>query len=261
MAGAEERVLKRRIASVTNTKKITRAMELIATTRVAKAQARAHESRPYAEQITGVIENLAAAGTSVDHPLLQQKSQEEINAVALVVLTSDRGLCGAYNANVIKAAERELDEIRNDGHEYRLILVGTKASDYFRFRGYDIAAHFEGISDRPTYENCRSVARAVGEMFEGDVDQVRLIYTQFVSADLQQLGITVDSYFVVGKGDKAFKVQLGRTYSDVPRGHWVAFITAEGTLTVARNFENASRTLTCKPGDRIFIAKQQSQPR
>ncbi|MFA9563188.1 MAG: F0F1 ATP synthase subunit gamma [Acidimicrobiales bacterium] len=189
MAGAEERVLKRRIASVTNTKKITRAMELIATTRVAKAQARAHESRPYAEQITGVIENLAAAGTSVDHPLLQQKSQDEINAVALVVLTSDRGLCGAYNANVIKAAERELDEIRNDGHEYRLILVGTKASDYFRFRGYDIAAHFEGISDRPTYEDCRSVARAVGEMFEGDVDQVRLIYTQFVSVGTQRVTV------------------------------------------------------------------------
>ena len=87
------------------------------------------------------------------------------------------------------------------------------------------------------------------------------IYTQFVSADLQRLGITPGSYFVVGKGDKAFKVQLGKTYSDVPRGHWVAFITAEGILKIARNFENASKTLTCKPGDRIFIAKQQSQPR
>ena len=87
------------------------------------------------------------------------------------------------------------------------------------------------------------------------------IYTQFVSADLQRLGITPGSYFVVGKGDKAFKVQLGKTYSDVPRGQWVAFIAAEGTLKIARNFENASKTLTCKPGDRIFIAKQQSQPR
>ena len=105
------------------------------------------------------------------------------------MLTSDRGLCGAYNANVIKAAERELDEIRNDGHQYRLILVGTKANDYFRFRGYQVAADFEHISDRPTYDDAREVAHAVTRMFEDEVDQVRLIYTQFVSIGTQRVTV------------------------------------------------------------------------
>lgn len=106
MPGAQERILRRRIGSVQNTKKITRAMELIAATRVVKAQMAANDARPYSEQITAVISNLAAGGTAVQHPLLREAT--EVRKVGIVVLTSDRGLAGAYNSTVIRAAEREI---------------------------------------------------------------------------------------------------------------------------------------------------------
>src|SRR5690606_24895341 len=113
MAGGKERVLRRRITSVQSTKKITRAMELIAATRVAKAQQRANEARPYAEQITGVIQDLAEGGADVSHPLLRKA--EQVRKVAFVVITSDRGLAGAYNSSVIRAAEREVQALRAEG--------------------------------------------------------------------------------------------------------------------------------------------------
>ena len=106
MAGGQERVLRRRIKSVQSTKKITRAMELIAATRVAKAQQRALAARPYSEQLTSVIQHLAENGGITDHPLL--KPAEEVSRVAFVVVSSDRGLAGGYNSSVIKAAEREI---------------------------------------------------------------------------------------------------------------------------------------------------------
>ena len=120
MPGGQERILRRRINSVQSTKKITRAMELIAATRVVKAMQRANEARPYAAGITGVIEDLAAQGTSVRHPLLEQA--EEINTVAYVVVTSDRGLAGPFNSSVIRAAEREVMAAQTEGKDYRLIL-------------------------------------------------------------------------------------------------------------------------------------------
>src|SRR5690606_21618900 len=116
MAGGKERILKRRINSVQSTKKITRAMELIAATRVAKAQQRAAEARPYAEQITGVIQDLAEGGADVNHPLLRKVDDPQ--KVAFVVITSDRGLAGAYNTAVIRAAEREIMALRADGKDY-----------------------------------------------------------------------------------------------------------------------------------------------
>src|SRR4249920_3371605 len=118
MPGAQERVLRRRIASVQNTKKITRAMELIAATRMVKAQQRANEARPYAERITQVIQDLAAAGAEVDHPLL--RPVDEVRKVGVVVLAGDRGLAGAYNTTVIRAAEREIQSARADGKEFSL---------------------------------------------------------------------------------------------------------------------------------------------
>ncbi|MGD9798833.1 MAG: F0F1 ATP synthase subunit gamma, partial [Acidimicrobiia bacterium] len=113
MAGGKERILRRRIRSVQSTKKITRAMELIAATRVMSAQQRATAARPYAEQITEVIQHLAAAGASLDHPLLRPSA--EVRTIAYVVIASDRGLAGAYNSSVIRAAEREILDQRADG--------------------------------------------------------------------------------------------------------------------------------------------------
>ena len=187
MAGGQERVLRRRIKSIQSTKKITKAMELIAASRIVRAQQRVAAARPYSEQITEVIRNLAAGGAGLDHPLLAQPDDSEINKVAFVVVTADRGLAGAYNSNVIRAAERALRSEQAKGRDYSLVLVGRKAIAYFKYRNYRIDASFEGMSDQPTYEDAREVAAVVTEAFnEGDVDQVELAYTQFLSAGTQR---------------------------------------------------------------------------
>src|SRR5688572_6222054 len=187
MPGGEERVLKRRIKSIESTKKITRAMELIAASRIVKAQARVQAARPYSEQITEVIRNLSSAGgAEVDSPLLKPREQER--RVAFVVLTADRGLCGAYNSSVIRAAERAMKREGDQGHEHALVTVGKKAESYFRFRDFPIDAVFTGMSDQPTYEDAKSVASAVAERFEGgDVDRVEVVYTEFLSAGSQRV--------------------------------------------------------------------------
>ncbi len=186
MPGGQERILRRRISSVQSTKKITRAMELIAATRVVKAQQRAHAARPYATRITGVIEDLAAAGAAVDHPLLRRS--DEIRRVGYIVITSDRGLAGPYNSSVIRAAEREIMAGTREGQDYSLILVGRKGRDYFRFRNYRIDASFEDMSDTPTYEDARALARQVVDRFvSGAVDQVLLVYMEFASLGSQKV--------------------------------------------------------------------------
>jgi F-type H+-transporting ATPase subunit gamma len=184
MAG-QERILRRRIRSINSTKKITRAMELIAASRIVKAQARVHAAVPYADGLTAVVGNLAQS-SGVNHPLLQPRDQ--IRRVAHVVLTADRGLCGAYNASVLRAAEGELREHGRLGREYSLITVGRKAESYFRFRDYRIDAAFTGFSDSPTYENAREIAATVARRFvDGELDLVQLVYTRFVTAGSQEV--------------------------------------------------------------------------
>ncbi|MCH2622967.1 MAG: ATP synthase F1 subunit gamma, partial [Acidimicrobiales bacterium] len=188
MAGGRERVLRRRIGSVQNTKKITRAMELIAATRVAKAQQLARAARPYANQITTVIENLAAGGAEVDHPLLREA--EQVQMVGVIVIASDRGLAGPYNSSVIRAAERQVQNARAEGADYSLIVVGKKARDYFTFRNYSVDSYTTGISDKPSYEDARALAETVADMFvEGRVDRVELVYTEFLSLGSQRVTV------------------------------------------------------------------------
>ncbi|MEC9211210.1 MAG: F0F1 ATP synthase subunit gamma, partial [Actinomycetota bacterium] len=126
MPGGQERALRRRINSVQSTKQITRAMELIAATRVVKAMTRANAARPYSTKMTGVIEDLAAGGVGIDDPLL--RSSETVSSIGFVVITSDRGLAGAYNSSVIRAAEKEIMTAQTEGKEYKLVLVGKKAA-------------------------------------------------------------------------------------------------------------------------------------
>jgi F-type H+-transporting ATPase subunit gamma len=185
MPGGQERVLKRRIKTMTSTKKITRAMELIAATRIAKAQQRVQASRPYAEQITGVIRSLAAGGAGSGQPLLTPKT--DVKTVAYIVIAADRGLAGAYNSSVIRQAERAMQADVAAGRNYVLITCGKKAEDYFRFRKYTITQSFKGFSESPTYENARDVAGEIVGRFEaGEVDQVELSYTRFLSAGSQK---------------------------------------------------------------------------
>ncbi len=188
MPGGEERILRRRISSVQSTKKITRAMELIAATRVVKAQQRAHAARPYANRITGVIEDLAAAGAATEHELLRRS--DEIRRVGYVVITSDRGLAGPYNSSVIRAAEREIMAGSREGRDYSLILVGRKGRDYFKFRNYRIDASFEDMSDTPRYADARRLSGEVsGRFISGDVDQVILVYMEFFSLGSQKVAV------------------------------------------------------------------------
>jgi F-type H+-transporting ATPase subunit gamma len=186
MAGGAERVLRRRIKSVQSTKKITKAMELIAASRILKAQQRVNAARPYSEQITEVIRNLAAAGAGGGAALLQ--ARDDVSTVAVLVVAGDRGLCGGYNTTVIRAAEREIQRLRAEGKQTRLITVGKKPGSYFRFRGYELDEAFQGFSDEPTYEDARRVAQFVVGKFEaGEYDQVQLFYTRFISAGVQKI--------------------------------------------------------------------------
>ncbi len=181
----QERILRRRIRSINSTKKITRAMELIAASRIVKAQARVQAAVPYADGLTAVVNNLAHAG-GVNHPLLQPRDQ--IRRVAHIAITADRGLAGAYNASVLRALEGELREHGALGREYSLIAVGRKAESYLRFRNYRLDATFAGFSDNPAYEDARTIARAVAPRFtDGELDLVQLVYTRFVSAGTQEV--------------------------------------------------------------------------
>ena len=185
MAGGQERILRRRIKSVESTKKITRAMELIAATRVVKAQERSSAARPYAESMTSVILDLVKAGAAKDHPLLQR--YPDARSEAIVVLSSDRGLCGAYNSTVIRLAEQEIAARLAAGLDYNLIVVGSKAQTYFRFRGYKMSEVFLGVTDRPTYDNARDIATALVPRFEGgEFDSGVLVYWRYLSAGAQQ---------------------------------------------------------------------------
>ena len=186
MPGGKERALRRQIRSVQSTKKITKAMELIAASRILKAQQRVAAARPYSERITQVIRNLAAAGAGGGSPLLAER--DEIRTVAYVVVAADRGLAGAYNSSVIRAAERSMQRQQAEGRQTRLITVGRKAQSYFRFRGWDIDRSFTGLSDSPTYDDARLVADYVVDRFEqGDYDLVELAYTRFLSAATQRV--------------------------------------------------------------------------
>jgi F-type H+-transporting ATPase subunit gamma len=186
MPGGQERALRRRIRSVQATMKITKAMELIATSRIVKAQQRVAAARPYSERITEVIRNLAAAGAGGDSPLLSER--DDVRTVAYVVIAADRGLCGAYNSSVIRAAERSMQRQRAEGRQTRLVTVGKKAATYFRFRGWDIDARFEGFADQPAYEDARSIAEHVVTRFEsGEYDLVELAYTRFLSVASQRV--------------------------------------------------------------------------
>ena len=188
MPGGKERALRRQIKSVQSTKKITKAMELIAASRIVKAQQRVAAARPYSERITQVIRNLAAAGAGGGSPLLAER--DEVRTVAYVVVAADRGLSGPYNSSVIRAAERSMQRQRAAGRETRLVTVGKKAMSYFRFRGWDIDQSYLGVSDTPTYEDARLIADYVTTRFaRGEYDLVELAYTQFLSVASQKVAI------------------------------------------------------------------------
>ena len=186
MAGGQERILRSRIKAMQSTKKITRAMELIAGSRIVKAQQRVQAAVPYSEQITEVVKDLAAAGGASQSPLLA--GRPEVKATCYVVMSADRGLCGGYNAGVQRATEGEVKADLVAGKDYTIIPIGKKALGYFRFRGYQLGEAFNGFTDQPSYEDARRIGEHVVELFtSGQVDRVELVYTRFISAGSQEV--------------------------------------------------------------------------
>jgi F-type H+-transporting ATPase subunit gamma len=179
--GAKLRTIRRRIRSVQSTMKITRAMELIAASRILKAQQRVEAARPYAEQLTKAMEDVARQTGALVHPLLEERPEPKRAAVLLV--TSDRGLCGAYNANVIRRTERLFGRLRGDRIEPALYVVGRKGLSYFRFRRVPIERSWTGFSEVPAYSNAEEIGETlIGAFAEGEVDAVHAVYTDFRSA-------------------------------------------------------------------------------
>jgi F-type H+-transporting ATPase subunit gamma len=175
--------LRVRIRSVEATKKITNAMQLIAASRIIRAQARTERSRPYAKAIGDMIEMLASEAKS--SPLLAERP--EVRNVGVIAITSDRGLAGAYNSNVLREAQRAVARERELGREVKITSVGRKGASFFRFRHISVASSFTGMSDRPLYENAKEIAAGVISAFTGgEVDKVSIAYTDFVSSSLQR---------------------------------------------------------------------------
>jgi F-type H+-transporting ATPase subunit gamma len=178
-----------RIKSTESMKKITRAMELIAASRIIKAQQRAQAAAPYARELTRAV-SAVATFSNVDHPLT--KEEEYPTRAAVLVITSDRGLAGAYSSNVLKEAERLGERLRAEGKEIDTYICGRKGEAYYRFRQRPIVRSWTGFSDQPSYDVAAEVGRTLIDSFvkdpgeEGDVDEVHVVYTRFRSMLTQE---------------------------------------------------------------------------
>jgi F-type H+-transporting ATPase subunit gamma len=178
---ATQQDIARRIRSVRNTGKITKAMELVAASRLRRAQARIEGLRPYADRLQQLtVEVAAVTSRAYGQPLLEKR---EVKGVAVLALTADRGLAGAFNANVIRRSLAVAGEHRGQGREVHWLAVGRKGGSSLRFRGQEIEASYTGITDRPKYSDASAIAERVAELYvEGQVDLVVMVYNRFVSA-------------------------------------------------------------------------------
>jgi F-type H+-transporting ATPase subunit gamma len=184
MATVQE--LKRRIQSVRNTRKITRAMELVAAAKLRRAELRIKALRPYAETMNELIAGVGRASTSVRLPLLEQR--EQVEGVAIVPLTGDRGLAGAFNAQVLRRAFALERTLQAEGKAVHFVAVGKKGRSTLLFRRRELAGAYMGFTDRPAYEDAQAIAHRVAELFtEGEVDRVTLVYNTYISALTQRV--------------------------------------------------------------------------
>jgi len=187
--GAQLRAVRRRIRSVQSTAKITRAQELIASSRIIKAQQRLHDAAPYARELTQAVEAVVSRSEQIDHPLT--RPAENPTRAAVVILTSDRGFCGGFNSNVLREAQSLRALLEGQHVEPVIYVAGRKGIGWHRFRGRDTAAEWSGFSDTPRQENAAEITRALLEAYErptedGGVDEIHVVYTKFVTMLTQQ---------------------------------------------------------------------------
>lgn len=171
------RDIKNRIKAVRSTRQITKAMKMVAASKLKRVQSRMLEMRPYAEKMDEVIKSLAKGADKESSPLLVERPRKN---VAVVVFTSDRGLCGAYNTNVMKLATKFVAELRSQGVDVQISIIGKKANDYYRRRGIEVKNAWTGFSGHVSYDNAKKVAVSMIEGFtNGEADEVYVIYNKF----------------------------------------------------------------------------------
>jgi F-type H+-transporting ATPase subunit gamma len=186
--GAQQREYRAKIRSTASLEKIFRAMELIATSRIAKAREAVTSSSPYARAISRAV-SAVATYSNVDHVLTTEK--EELRRAGVLVITSDRGMAGAYSSNVLKAGEQLAERLRGEGKEIASYVCGRKAVAFFRFRRREVVREWTGFSDAPTYENAREIGTTLVEAFvkdyeDGGIDEIHIVFTRFISMVTQQ---------------------------------------------------------------------------
>jgi F-type H+-transporting ATPase subunit gamma len=181
--------IKRRIRSVRNTRKITRAMELVAAAKLRKAQARIESMRPFADRMLELMAGTARASASVRGlPLLQRREEER--AVAIVPMTGDRGLAGAFNSQILRRALALERQLRAEGRQVRWVGVGRKGTGSLRFRRFELAAEFTGFTDQPRYADAQAIAHKLSELYsEEQVDRVVVVYNRFESPLVQRVTV------------------------------------------------------------------------
>jgi F-type H+-transporting ATPase subunit gamma len=182
--GAQLRAVRRRIRSVQSTAKITRAQELIASSRIVKAQQRSHEAEPYAREITRAVEAVVSRSGQIDHPLTREAGKP--SRAAVLILTSDRGFCGGFNSNVLREAQRLRALLEGERVEVVPFVAGRKGISWHRFREREMGGEWSGFSDTPRYANAHEITSALLEAYErpaeeGGVDEIYVVYTDFVS--------------------------------------------------------------------------------
>jgi F-type H+-transporting ATPase subunit gamma len=204
--------LKRRIRSIRNTRKITKAMELVASARLRRAQARIEAMRPYADRMSELMAGTARASTSLQGLTLLQR--RDVKRAAIVPLTGDRGLAGAFNAQVLRHAFALERQLSAEGVETRWLVAGKKGRSSLTFRRYEVEQSWIGFSDRPAYHDAQAIARKAAELYEnGEVDRVVMVYNEFVSALVQRVVerdlLPIPEEALDREGDEAEQAQLG----------------------------------------------------
>jgi F-type H+-transporting ATPase subunit gamma len=226
-----------RISSVKNTRKITEAMRLVAAAKVRRAQEQVLRSRPFADRLARVLQNLESrlAFENTDSPLLATR---EVRKITLLSLTGDRGLCGGYNSQVIKKTELRFAELKRQGYEVDLVLLGRKAITYFTNRSYPIQATFTGLEQVPTAADANKVASEIlADFLSGATDRVEIIYTKFInlvsSSPVSQTLLPLDPQDIAAPDDELFRL-----------------VTKDGKLTVET--VEVANTQTALPSDFVF---------
>jgi F-type H+-transporting ATPase subunit gamma len=204
--------IRRRITSVRNTRKITKALELVAGARLRRAQTRIEEMRPYADRMQELMVGTSRAAASFRNLALMQR--RDVRRVAVLVVTGDRGLAGPFNGQVLRRAfELERTE-RGEGHEIAWLVAGRKGASTLRFRRYTIAAHWAGFADKPAYADAQAIAHKLAEMYTAEeIDRVVLVYNRYVSPLVQRVTTTdllpIPEHVLGGEQDDAVKAKRG----------------------------------------------------